>query len=260
LRQTVVSTTFDEPVFESTSRGEISGLRLSGSPGCSFTFSCEHECFSHTHFDGRFEVQPYSFTFTIGEDGRDIVKTPKFSGADMPVFKLDGTETSLQDMSGASISVYEFECTLSLYDQECEPECNEGRLKQTVVSTTFDEPVFESTSRGEISGLRLSGSPGCSFTFSCEHECFSHTHFDGGCEVQPYSFTFTIGEDGRDIVKTPKFSETDMPVFKLDGTETSLQDMTGASISVGKFDVKEKRRNLYAISTPSLTKETRRKL
>lgn len=154
----------------------------------------------------------------------------------------------------------EFECTLSLYDQECEPECNEGRLRQTVVSTTFDEPVFESTSRGEISGLRLSGSPGCSFTFSCEHECFSHTHFDGRFEVQPYSFTFTIGEDGRDIVKTPKFSGADMPVFKLDGTETSLQDMTGASISVGKFDVKEKRRNLYAISTPSLTKETRRKL
>jgi len=157
----------------------------------------------------------------------------------------------------------ELECTLSLYDQECKSECNEGRLRQTVVSTTFDEPVFESTSRGEISGLRLSGPPGCSFTFSCEHDCFSNTHFDGGAfEVKPYSFTFTIGEDGGGIVKSPMFiSGADMPVFKLDGTETSLDDMTGASVSVGKFDdIKQNRRNLYDISTPNLTKETRRKL
>lgn len=157
----------------------------------------------------------------------------------------------------------ELECTLSLYDQECKSECNEGRLRQTVVSTTLDEPVFESTSRGEISGLRLSGPPGCSFTFSCEHDCFSNTHSDGSAfEVKPYSFTFTIGEDEGGIVKTPMFiSGADMPVFKLDGTEASLQHVTGASVSVGKFDdIKQKRRNLYDISIPSLTKETRRKL
>ena len=36
----------------STQQGDISSLRLSGAPGCTSTFYCNHDCKSNTHFDG----------------------------------------------------------------------------------------------------------------------------------------------------------------------------------------------------------------
>lgn len=234
----------------------------------------ELEAFNNINRGSEGRVWGYHQTFYEKHSGRRMLDSEPSANDYVPVLEQYhqcvntlGDVPACDSLADAALELFnadqELECTLSLYDQKCKSECNEGRLRQTVVSTTFDEPVFESTSRGEISGLRLSGPPGCSFTFSCEHDCFSNTHFDGGAfEVKPYSFTFTIGEDGGGIVKSPMFiSGADMPVFKLDGTETSLEDMTGASVSVGKFDdIKQNRRNLYDISTPNLTKETRRKL